>query len=264
MAPDNDGPEDPHFPVVHYGPGQKRYRDVVLISDLRKSTNTTRTHGCLLVAGNNINDYPSGEITEATAYDCSFIQYDSGTGTNQYMFQVNGDADRSAKLNLYNCYIRCEDGFDYQAAIAGAGAADLEWCDTNLDSSRFVTSGNGAYTQRTSGDGYYNQIKISDDNGATMRSVMTAGPNSGSANHPHIEYGTDTDGTVTFAETWAAAPIVIPIPLTPNDSSTSTWSAWIKTRTTTGFTYEVRLNEDGSISDETNGVTVMWIAIEDL
>jgi hypothetical protein len=160
MKPDNAGPADPHFPILHYSPGKKNYRNTTIISDLSASTNTGNTHGIVLVTANNSNDYPSGEITEATATNCTFIMYDSGTGTNQYALQVNADADRSAHFNVYNSTLLVEDDFDYQVVVAGAGDPEFNWLNTNIDAARISESGNGEAGQLSSGTGLFTDSSI--------------------------------------------------------------------------------------------------------
>lgn len=286
MKPDNAGPADSHFPILHYSPGKKNYRNTTIISDLSNSTNSEQTHGIVLVLGNNTNSYPSGEITEATFINCFLQIYDSGTGTNQYALQVNADADRSARMNVYNSTLLIEDDFDYEVAVSGAGTPDFLWLNTNINSENIITAGNGTYTQLSSGSGAFNDLTVSGtitggltidgtaaitfDSGSNYLPIATMVDASG--NKKQVIYsGTCSNGTVDFSDDgfpldFSAAPIVVITPVHNAGGSSIFFGGWIKTITTTGFTYAVRelIIDDKEMiyecTDVTEAVSVRWTA----
>jgi len=85
--------------------------------------------------------------------------------------------------------------------------------------------------------------------------------------HPAIFWGFDSDGSVTFADgTYQAAfnasclPTVSIIPLNTADTSTIGYEVHLKTVSNTTFTYEVRQNSSGTVTDVTATVGVYWVA----
>jgi hypothetical protein len=77
-----------------------------------------------------------------------------------------------------------------------------------------------------------------------------------------VNVGTDDNGTETFSVTYSAAPVVVATILHNLDVATGNYSCYLKTISTTGFTYEVRADStDGSgIQDVTASVPVQWQA----
>lgn len=85
--------------------------------------------------------------------------------------------------------------------------------------------------------------------------------------HPAIFWGYDGDGTVTFADgtnqsafNTSCIPTVVINPLVNADTSTDGYEVQLKTITNSTFTYEVRKNSSGTVTDVTATVGVYWVA----
>ncbi len=85
--------------------------------------------------------------------------------------------------------------------------------------------------------------------------------------HPAIFWGYDQDGSVTFADgtnqsafNASCIPTVVMIPVQAEDTSTIGYHVHEKTVTNTAFTYEVRQNSNGTVTDVTATVGVYWVA----
>lgn len=84
---------------------------------------------------------------------------------------------------------------------------------------------------------------------------------------PAIYWGGDVDGSITFADgTYQYAfnvscdPIVAFTPRINEDTSNKLYAVHIKTLTSVGCTYEVRLSSNGTVTDVTSTIPVGWVA----
>ena len=84
---------------------------------------------------------------------------------------------------------------------------------------------------------------------------------------PAIFWGYESDGSVTFsAGTYQSAfnssctPFIFITPILNEDTGNTGYEVHIKSVTDTSFTYEVRKNVNGTVTDITTSQTIQWVA----
>ena len=108
-------------------------------------------------------------------------------------------------------------------------------------------------------------LEVGDDITRNSKPVPTCEDAASPSAKPLIQHGSGVggseDGTITFHREFGAVPTIVMTVSEDDSVDTQLHSAHVKTRTVSGFTYEIRKSVSGTITDVTTSETVFYIAV---
>lgn len=218
-----------------------------------------------------VDDPPWQNISRYLLIDeASYYTADAGPRTNYNTFTLdsNNNASSAIKLefgetlanslsyNITNDWFELDDGLKITGDAGQQKLAVVANASDPADQAQFEvrTSGN-VLVFSVDQDG-----EVDVDRGGTLRNLVAGTSSATDDYRPLMDAGSDSDGTVSFNATFASIPN---IQLTIHDSTTANIivSAWVTTKSTTGFTYKVTMYNGSTITDQTSSATIHWVAI---
>lgn len=218
-----------------------------------------------------VDDPPWQNISRYLLIDeASYYTSDAGPRTNYNTFTLDANNNASSAIKLefgetlanslsYNI---ASDWFELNDGLKITGDAGQQKLAVVANASD--PADQAQFEVRTSGNVLMFSVdqdgEVDVDRGGTLRNLMAGTGSATDDYQPLMDAGSDSDGTVAFNATFASIPN---IQLTIHDSTTANIivSAWVTTKSTTGFTYKVTMYNGSTITDQTSAATVHWVAI---
>ena len=199
--------------------------------------------------------YLASDAGPRTAYN-TFTLDANDSSTSEIKLEFGEILAKSLTYNITNDRFELNDGLKITGDAGQQKLAVAANASDPADQAQFEvrTSGN-VLVFSVDQDG-----EVDVDRGGTLRNFIAGTSSATDSYRPLLDAGLDSDGTVTFNATFAVTPYIF---LTIYNTSTANIvpSAWVTSKSTTGFTYKATYTNGSSVTDMTSSTDVHWLAV---
>ena len=213
--------------------------------------------GVSVLGGGGTFDAISATVESAAGFTVGATEHVTGITLDS---SINGSASIDGSANFSGIYIK-SNGKDWFTGLKITGVTT----DIELQNGATISEAVNGTVAISDSATVETDLDIGDDITRDSKPVPTCEDSASPTAKPLIEHGSGVggseDGTITFPREFGAIPNIL---LTVSDDTTvdtCMFSAHVVTRSTTGFTYEIRQNLNGTITDTTTSDTCFYIAV---
>jgi len=213
--------------------------------------------GVSVLGGGGTFDAISATVESAAGFTVGATEHVTGITLDS---SINGSASIDGSANFSGIYIK-SNGKDWFTGLKITGVTT----DIELQNGATISEAVNGTVAISDSATVETDLDVGDDITRDSKPVPTCEDSASPTAKPLIEHGSGVggseDGTITFPREFGAIPNIL---LTVSDDTTvdtCMFSAHVVTRSTTGFTYEIRQNLNGTITDTTTSDTCFYIAV---